>query len=77
MSNLPIKTEKSPKEEYNDIPVHYCTECLSLAVMRVTGMEDACYCDKCGSTDIAKSNIKEWEALYEKRHGFTYLNNSY
>lgn len=77
MNNLPTKTEKLPKEEYNKIPVHYCTDCLSLAVMKVTGMEDACYCDKCGCTDIAEASIEEWEALYKKKHGFTFLNNSY
>lgn len=77
MSNLPIKTEQSPKEDYNKIPVHYCKECLSLSIMRVVGIEEACYCDKCGSTDIAETSIEEWEKLYEKKYGFTYLNNSY
>jgi hypothetical protein len=77
MSNLPTKTEKSPKEEYNNIPVHYCKECLSLKVMRVGGMEEACYCDDCGCTDIKQTSIEEWEQLYRKKHGFTYLNSTY
>ena len=77
MSNLPTKTEKLPKEEYDKIPIHYCKDCLSLTVMRVAGMEDACYCDKCGCTDIGETSIEEWEALYEKKHGFSYLNSSY
>lgn len=77
MSNLPTKTEKSPKEEYNNIPVHYCKECLSLKVMRVAGMEEACYCDDCGGTGIEQTSIEEWEQLYRKKHGFTYLNSTY
>ena len=62
---------------YNRIPVHYCKECLSLKIMRVAGMEDACYCDDCGSTNIEKTSIDEWEDLYKERHGFSQLNNSY
>ena len=77
MNNLPTKTEKSPKENYNNIPVYYCRDCLSLAILRVPGMKDACYCDTCGSTDIAEASIEEWEALYKQKHGFSQLNNSY
>ena len=77
MSNLLTKTEKPPKEEYNNIPVHYCKECLSLKVMRVAGMEEACYCDDCGCTYIEQASIEEWEQLYRKKHGFTYLNSTY
>lgn len=77
MSNLPTKPEKSPKEEYNNIPVHYCKECFSLKVMRVVGMEKACYCDDCGCTDVEQTSIEEWEQLYKKKHGFTYLNSTY
>lgn len=77
MSNLLTKIEKSPKKEYNDIPVYYCKECLSLKIMRVAGMEEACYCDICGCTDIKQSSIEEWEQLYNKKHGFTHLNSKY
>lgn len=77
MNNLPTRTECATKEDYNNIPVHYCKECLSLRVIRVAGMEDTCYCDECGGTDIEQAPIEEWEALYKKKHGFTYLNNSY
>ena len=45
--------------------------------MRVAGMEDTCYCDDCGSTNIEKTSIDEWEDLYKERHGFSQLNNSY
>lgn len=77
MSNLLTRKEQLPKEEYNKLPVFYCRDCLSLAIRRVAGMEDACYCDECGSTNIAEASIEEWEALYKEKHGFTYLNNKY
>ena len=77
MSSLLTRTGKYPKEEYNNIPVHYCKECLSLKVMGVVGMEEACYCDDCGCTDIEQTSIEEWEQLYKKKHGFIYLNSTY
>lgn len=77
MNNLPTRAERLPKEEYNNIPIHFCKECLSLKVMRVIGMEEACYCDDCGGTDIEEASIEEWEQLYNKKHGFTYLNSTY
>lgn len=77
MNNLPIKSEQSAKEDYDKIPVYYCKECLSLRVMRVAGIEEACYCDDCGCTDIETINIKEWQNLYNSKHGFNYLNDLY
>ena len=50
MNNLPTRKIRLPKEEYNKEPVFYCADCLSLAIMGVTGVDDASYCDKCGST---------------------------
>ena len=77
MNSSPTRTGKYPKEEYNNIPVHCCMECLSLKIMRVAGIDEACYCDECGCTDIGESSISEWENLYKKNHGFTFLNNTY
>lgn len=76
MSNLSIETKKSP-DEYNEELVYYCKHCLSLRVMGVTGMEDAEYCDECGSTNIEQTSIEEWEKLYKERHGMRYLENKY
>jgi Fe2+ or Zn2+ uptake regulation protein len=45
--------------------------------MGVTGVDDASYCDKCGSTNIEKASIDEWQSLYEKKYGFKFLNNTY
>jgi ribosomal protein L37AE/L43A len=54
--------------DYNAEPVHYCTHCLSLKVMRMAGMDELCFCDKCGSTDIDTANIKAWELMYQARY---------
>lgn len=58
---------------YNDIPVYYCTQCLSLRIMEVQGISGMNFCDECNSTDIAKANIFEWEKLYEQKYGFKFL----
>lgn len=67
MSNLnnTIRGE-SPKEEYNNIPVVYCKNCLSLKI-RVLD-EDVDYCDDCGSTELASTDIETWKEMWEKRY---------
>lgn len=58
--------------DFNDIPVEYCTKCLSLRVMNYQGRVKS-YCDECGCTDIEKIHIEEWEKLYSKKYGKTLL----
>ena len=41
--------DKLSKEDYNNEPVYYCTECMSLRIRNIDGTD---YCDKCGSTNI-------------------------
>lgn len=60
-------------EGYNDIPVFYCKDCLSLMIKTVAEDSDLDYCDECGSTDIGNLHIEAWQGLYEKRYGFNYL----
>lgn len=76
MSNLPTRIGESP-DEYNNEPVYYCKHCLSLKIIGVAGMDDAEYCDECGSTNIEQTSIEEWEKLYKEKHGMTYLENKY
>lgn len=63
------------REEYNNEPVFYCKDCLSLRVKTVTEGLDLDFCDDCGSTNIATAHIEEWRALYRDRYGFDYLTN--
>lgn len=74
MSNL---KETSSKEEYNNEPVQYCADCLSLRVRAIAGMSDACYCDECGCTNIQETTIDKWEAMYKEKKGFSFLENKY
>lgn len=73
MDNLYIGQEKHTKEDFNSEPVFYCTQCLSLRIKSVPGMEDMDYCDECNSTNIQQTSIEEWEKLYEQRYGHKFL----
>ena len=59
--------------EFNNEPVFFCKHCLSLKIKSVPGMEGLDYCDKCGATDIDKTDIYTWGQMYRKRFGFDYL----
>lgn len=53
------------RNEYDEIPVHYCRRCLSLKVLIDTEFGD--YCGDCGSTDIGQIQIEEWETLQKEQ----------
>lgn len=57
-------------EEYNDEPVYYCKNCLSLKVKIVGGYD---FCDDCGSTNITTTHIDNWEKMYEEQYGNKFL----
>lgn len=65
------------KEEYNAIPVYYCSSCLSLNIKGIPELKGLDYCDDCGATIINSSNIEEWKELYKNRYGFDYLTYKY
>lgn len=67
MSNL-------KQEQYNEEPVFYCKNCLSLRIKTVQVGSNLEYCDECGSTDIEQTNIEEWRAIYKDRYGIDFLN---
>lgn len=67
----------SKLKEYNDIPVHYCKDCLSLKIKTVSEGLNLDYCDECGCTDIEQAHIEEWKELYKDRYGFDYLTSKY
>lgn len=60
-------------EEYNNEPVFYCKNCLSLKIKTVTAGLDLDYCEECGGTDIKQAHIEEWRTLYKNKYGFDYL----
>ena len=56
----------SKLEEYNKIPLHFCTHCLSLNIKILEGEND--YCDQCGDTSISSNTVEHWEELYELKY---------
>lgn len=62
------------KEQYNDEPVFYCKNCLSLKIKTVVVNSDLDFCDDCGSTDVESAHIDDWKKLYRERYGFDFIN---
>lgn len=60
-------------KDYNEEPVFYCKNCLSLRIKTVRTDVDLDYCDECGSTNIDKAHIEHWQDLYKQRYGFDFL----
>lgn len=59
--------------EFNTEPVFYCKHCLSLRIKAVPGLSHLDYCDECGATDIAQTDIETWRKMYREKFGFDYL----
>lgn len=61
------------KEEYNEIPVHYCKNCGSLAIQYIAREEGGAgtFCKSCGSTETSITNIYTWEAIYGYQKKFS------
>lgn len=66
-----LDTEK--KLEYNKEPVFYCKNCLSLRIRSIECLDNSEFCDECGSTNIEKCTIEEWENLYIQKFGHKFL----
>lgn len=69
------------KEEYNELPVHYCQKCLSLAILRLNSDETRSYgvdyCKECGSTMVAKTHIGVWEDMFIDRYDIAYMDSKF
>ena len=57
---------KKKQESINEIPVCYCTKCLSLRIKR---KEHILYCDSCGADafHLDSTSIFRWQQLCEER----------
>lgn len=60
---------KKKQAEINEIPIVYCSKCLSLRVVRKNGSEHILYCDNCGADafHLDSCNIFRWQELCEER----------
>lgn len=65
--------DNTREQQYNDEPVFYCKDCLSLRIRTVAEGSDLDFCDKCGSTNIEQTNIEEWQKMHKARYGFDFL----
>lgn len=52
---------------YNDEPVHYCKQCLSLDNPKMLD-DNTEYCEYCGSTEFGDCLIDEWENKFELKY---------
>lgn len=69
------------KQEFNNEPICYCKNCLSIQIKRVNfekgsnGEErNVDYCVSCGNTEIEKAHVSEWEDMYEEKYGEKFIN---
>lgn len=63
------KAEKVGSDDRDLEPVSYCSECYSLRIGSIEGIDSSDYCMDCGCTKIEQATIEEWERLYERRYG--------
>lgn len=57
-------------EEYDQVPVYYCRQCLSIKIKSINSCVD--YCDECGSTDVGETDIFTWKKMYKEKYGKDY-----
>lgn len=61
-------TEKQFNSEYNDEPVYYCKNCLSLRIESFVNSEDL-LCATCGRTDIETTDVFTWREMWKNKYG--------
>lgn len=61
--------KRKKQDEINEIPVCYCTKCMSLKIKRKEGKEYILYCANCGADafNLDSTNIYRWQELCEER----------
>lgn len=72
IDNLVELENSSTIEDFNDIPVEYCKKCLSLRIINYQGRVKG-YCEECGNVETGLAHIEEWEKMYEKRYGKSFV----
>ena len=59
------------RNKYDEELVHYCKQCLSLAIK--VGEEGVSYCDLCGCSSTGRVLIDEHSDLWADRYGYDFL----
>lgn len=60
------------REEYENEPVHYCVNCLSLNVKELPDVK-LDICGECGNTDIQTTDMDNWTQLYNAEYGTAFI----
>ena len=63
--------EENNKQEYDNEPVWFCRDCLSLKIIKIDDKQ--CFCDICGNMNISETDIKTWQKLYENKYKHKFL----
>lgn len=65
------------KDDYNNVPVEYCTKCVKLKILSLSSKDprkkDIPYCGDCGSAEIDTCHISEHNSKYKDLYGKEYL----
>jgi ribosomal protein L37AE/L43A len=59
------------KEEFNKIPIHFCENCLSIKILRISPNINLCL--DCNSTDIGSTDFRCWEIAYELEYNVKFI----
>ena len=61
------------KNKYDDEPIHFCTNCLSVKIKEIGDNTNFYACLDCGCTDIEEDDLDEWVRLYTEKYGKPFL----
>ena len=62
--------ESQLQSHYNDRPVYYCKNCLSLAIQVIGEREDNdSLCTHCNRTDVDTTHIFIWRDMWKNKYG--------
>ena len=53
-------------DEYNNIPIYYCSNCLSICIVNDGTMD---YCCDCGDTGIETATLDKYDELRYRKYG--------
>ena len=62
------------KEEYNNIPVEFCSKATCCSLNIKEDEDGSVYCDDCGGLKVSKAPIEVWEEYWMMAHGEKLLN---
>lgn len=65
-------SKQKKKENFDSEPVIFCSKCYSLNIVYEDAIGADC-CGDCGCSDMQTATIDEWERLYQKRFGHSFV----